>query len=108
MHLPVLERADVEGAACLREDAVPVLERLVQRKRGGSKLFCPLRIWGDEDGKVLGLFAVASDVVEQLDDMSVVLAGFVGEIPALEGRMVAVSLHHLVDEGLVEIDLFPP
>ncbi len=47
-------------------------------------------------------------MVEQFDDVGVVFTCFVGEVPAGETFVVAISLERFVDEGFVDFDFLPP
>ncbi len=108
VDLAILEGADVKGALGGPEDAIPVFETLVEAHHILAELLCALRVGRDQNRDIFEFFAVATDVIEEFDDVGIVFAGLVGEIPTFEALVVAVALDGFFEKGEIEFDLFPP
>lgn len=108
MNLTILERAEVEALVRLGENSVPMVEALFQCQRVLAGLLGTLGVWRDQNWQVGFSFAVLADVVVNFDNVGIVFACLVGQVPPSKALVVAVSGVGFVDERLVQVDLLPP
>lgn len=108
MDLTILKCTEVERALRRREDSVPVVERLFESERILTRLFGPLGIGRNENRDVLQGAAHLADMVEHLDDVSVIFARFMGEIPSGEALVMPVTLGCFFQKRLIDFDFLPP
>lgn len=107
VNLTILERANVDHLVRLREDSVPVVKTLFERERVLAELLRALRIRRDQHRKVGELLAMRADLLVQLDNVGVILPGFVGLIPTRERLVMPIPSVRFIQEFLVELDLLP-
>ena len=105
--LPVLKRDDVDPALEPRERGVPLADVLLDRDRGVAELLDAADVGRDENREGLERAEVVGELLVDAHHAVVAHVDLVAEVPALEGRAVAVALHDLIQKRPVEVGLGP-